>query len=350
MIKVTAQSGPTMQRDALDIAHAALESAGNEETRSDLLNRLTGATGFDAEIDPEFAEKLCREAIAKNPDDVWAHHKLTRIYSVFRKDYAQAESLFRRAIDVDPKFALSWNGLGNVLAETGRKDEAEAAYRKAIELDPNLVSSLNGLGNVLSNIGRNDEAEAAYRKATELDPRFASPWNNLGNLLSNTDRNDEAEAAYRKAIELDSKYAYPHSNLAIMISKDTARRDEARREAIIGLRLGPALELAQDVFRYVCFDHTPSLQSTLPEIGQWYSQRADDLGLVSFLIDAWVALAKLGGPAEAAKLLESQPTEVQLMFEVVSDAFKAHADKDHLHRLAPERRAPVMELLKRLKT
>ena len=36
--------------------------------------------------------------------------------------------------------------------------------------------------------------------------------------------------------------------------------------------------------------------------------------------------------------------------EVVSDGFKAHADKDHIHHLAPERLAPVMELLKRLNT
>lgn len=82
----------------------------------------------------------------------------------------------------------------------------------------------------------------------------------------------------------------------------------------------------------------------------FHSQHPDDLGLVSFLIDTWVVLAILSGPAEAAKLLESQPPDVQLMFEVVSDAFKAHAEKDHLHRLAPERRAPVMELLKRLMT
>jgi Flp pilus assembly protein TadD len=327
-----------------------LESAGNEETRSDLLNRLTGATGFDAEIDPEFAEKLCREAIAKNPDDVWAHHKLARIYAVFRKDYAHAESLYRRAIELDPNFAWSWNGLGSVLSKTGRNDEAEAAYRKAIELDLKFALPWNNLGILLSKTYRKDEAEAAYRKAIELDPKDAWSWNNLGNVLFKRGRKDEAEAAYRLAIELDPKYANPHSNLAMIISKDTARCDEARREASIGLRRDPALEHAQDVFRYVCFDHTPSLQSTLPEIGQLYSQHPDDLGLVSFLIDAWVALAKLSGPVEAAKLLESQPPEVQLMFEVVSDAFKAHADKDHLHRLAPERRAPVMVLLKRLKT
>jgi len=281
-IKVTAQSGRNMQRDALDIAHAALESAGNDDTRLDLLSRLTGASEFDAEIDPEFAEQLCREAISRNPNDALAHHKLGRFYFVFRNDDVQAESLYRKAIDLDPKFAWSWNGLGNVLSKTGRYDEAEAAYRKAIELD--------------------------------------------------------------------QKYAYPHSNLARLIFQNNARRDEVRSEAIIGLRLDPALKLGQDVFSNVCFDHTPSLQSTLPEIGLWSSQHPDSLELISFLVDAWVALANLSGPADAAKLLESQPPEVQLMFEVVSDAFKAYADKDHLHRLAPERRAPVMELLKRLNT
>ena len=50
----------------------------------------------------------------------------------------------------------------------------------------------------------------------------------------------------------------------------------------------------------------------------------------------------------ARELLDAQPDEVKLAFETVRDAFLAHDDKDHLHRLAPERRAPVLKLLERL--
>ena len=47
-------------------------------------------------------------------------------------------------------------------------------------------------------------------------------------------------------------------------------------------------------------------------------------------------------------LLRAQPAEVWLIFEALSDALIAHDDQDHLHRLAPERRAPVLKLLERL--
>jgi hypothetical protein len=35
-------------------------------------------------------------------------------------------------------------------------------------------------------------------------------------------------------------------------------------------------------------------------------------------------------------------------FETLTDTFRAHADRDHLNRLAPERGALVLEILKRL--
>ncbi len=80
----------------------------------------------------------------------------------------------------------------------------------------------------------------------------------------------------------------------------------------------------------------------------WCARNPKDQEVPSFTVDAWIAFAKAASPAEALALLEEQPEEVKLAFESVRDAFLAHADKDHLHRLAPERRAPVLKLLERL--
>ena len=67
------------------------------------------------------------------------------------------------------------------------------------------------------------------------------------------------------------------------------------------------------------------------------------------MVDAWIAYAKCSSATEARELLDAQPDEVKLAFETVRDAFLAQDDKDHLHRLAPERRAPVLKLLERLR-
>jgi len=51
--------------------------------------------------------------------------------------YEEAEQAYRRAIELDPKFASPWVGLGNLLMDYfGRYDEAQAAHQRAIELDP----------------------------------------------------------------------------------------------------------------------------------------------------------------------------------------------------------------------
>ena len=63
-----------------------------------------------------------------------------------------------------------------------REAEAEAAYRKAIELDEKFATPWNGLGNLYRDQKKEAEAEAAYRKAIELDEKDAYPWNGLGIL------------------------------------------------------------------------------------------------------------------------------------------------------------------------
>jgi len=69
--------------------------------------------------------------------------------------------------------------------------------------------------------------------------------------------------------------------------------------------------------------------------------------VLGFTVEAWIAFANAASPSDALQLLDTQPEEVKLAFDTVRDAFLAHADKDHLHRLAPERRAPVLKLLDR---
>src|SRR5205814_316381 len=89
-----------------------------------------------------------------------------------------------------------------------RGEEAEAALRKAIELDPKYASSWNSLGHLLGMTPeRADEAEAALRKSVELDPKSFESWHRLGLLLMTTwDRADEAESAVGKAVEIDPAY------------------------------------------------------------------------------------------------------------------------------------------------
>jgi len=299
------------------------------------------------------AEAAYRKAIEINPTNFWPWGNLGVLLSDRFDRLDEAETAFRKAIEIDPSRDLAWNGLGIVLKDHyGDVAGAKVAYLKAIELNPKGHWQWNNLGILYNECLRDQKkAEAAYRKAIELNPSSPKAWLNLGNVLTlNLGRHEEAEAAYHKSIEVDPTYGRAHSCLAMMWFYLRRRNVEARREASEGLQMSPGQRFCRQWFYALCFTHPESLRKVLPEVSLWCTQHPGDQSVLSFMVDAWIAYAKVTSASEARELLDAQPDEVKLAFETVRDAFLAHDDKDHLHRLAPERRAPVLKLLERLAT
>ena len=153
--------------------------------------------------------------------------------------YSQAESIWRKLIQLDPNNAKAYNGLGIALGNQKKLDEAIAAFRKAIQLDPNSAKAYYNLGIALYYQKKLDEAIAAYRKAIQLDPNSANAYIGLGNALRNQNKLDEAIAAYRKAIQLYPNPAGAYIDLGIALGKQ-----KKLDEAIAAFR--KALQLPED--------------------------------------------------------------------------------------------------------
>ncbi len=126
----------------------------------------------------------------------------------------EAIACYRKAIELDPKYAAAHSNLGAALKEKGQLDEAIACYRKAIELEPKFAAAHSNLGVALKAKDQWEEAIACYRKAIELEPTFATAHNNLGEALAVKHQWGEAIACYRKAIELDPKLTTTRTRLA----------------------------------------------------------------------------------------------------------------------------------------
>jgi tetratricopeptide (TPR) repeat protein len=120
-----------------------------------------------------------------------------------------------------------------------------AAYQKAIELDPKFAHPWNGLGNVYSDLSRPEEAMAAYQKAIELDPKFAYPWNGLGILHTLFHCYDEALVAFQKAVELAPKDGNFNASLAGILRR-LGRMDEHARQVEVAR---PLMEKESDYNR-----------------------------------------------------------------------------------------------------
>lgn len=87
-------------------------------------------------------------------------------------------------------------------------------------------------------------------------------------------------------------------------------------------------------------------QIVLPSLAAWCGTNPSNTEVFDFTVEGFLQYARLTKPAEALALLQALPDASP--FETLLDTFRAHADREHLHRLAPERRAVVLELLNRL--
>ena len=155
----------------------------------------------------------------------------------------EAIAAFEKALEIDPKFDYAWNGLGNALKDLGRNTEAIAAYEKALEIDPKLHLAWNGLGITLKDLGRYTKAIAAYEKALEIDPKFHHAWNGLGNALRGLGHNSKAIAAFEKALEIDPKFHHAWNGLGNTLN-DLGRYSEAIAAYNKALEINPKFHYA----------------------------------------------------------------------------------------------------------
>jgi arylsulfatase A-like enzyme/Flp pilus assembly protein TadD len=73
-------------------------------------------------------------------------------------DLARAAEDFRQAVELDPKYASAWNGLGVSSSQTGDMDGAISAWERAVALKPDFGFALYNLG--LGLLGKGDKAGA----------------------------------------------------------------------------------------------------------------------------------------------------------------------------------------------
>lgn len=99
-----------------------------------------------------------------------AHSTLADVKKGYDWDWAGAEAEYRRALELDPSYALAHSWYSEYLSKLGRHEEAIAEARRARELDPISVSRLTVLGMVFYRARRYDEAIATCQKGLELDP------------------------------------------------------------------------------------------------------------------------------------------------------------------------------------
>ena len=131
--------------------------------------------------------------------------------------WSEAEAVYRRVLQTDPKDANAWCYLGMACHDLDRLDEAVMAYRRAIQLQPEFPIAFNNLGNTLRMQRKLDEAVASFDHALRLKPDYLNAIKNKGTAFVWEGRLDDAMACYDRALELAPQDAETHKNRGVIL-------------------------------------------------------------------------------------------------------------------------------------
>lgn len=132
-----------------------------------------------------------------------AHTMHAMILLQYDWDWVAAEREFRRAIEIDPNYALGRTFLAWHLAAMGRFDEGIEEDKRALELDPLSPAANADLGWDLYFARRYDEAIEQLQKAIDLEPNYWLSHVLLGRCYEQKGKLHEAVEQFEKARQIE---------------------------------------------------------------------------------------------------------------------------------------------------
>ena len=145
-----------------------------------------------------------------------------------RWDWVDAEAEFRRALELDPRYANAQHWYGDYLSIMGRHEEALAEASRALELDPlNLmISTWVGLRYYLAH--NYSGAIEQNRNTVQLDSNFAAAHLLLGEDYIQAGFQSEALSELTRAASLSGGSPLYTAQVAVALAAAGRKRDAIR--------------------------------------------------------------------------------------------------------------------------
>ena len=166
----------------------------------------------------EKSQKLYLKLIRNHKDNDRLFFLLGTSYLQLKK-YNKAIDYLNIAINLNSKFADSYNNRGIALAENEKYSEAVHDYDRAINLKINYFDAYLNKGISLNKLKEFEKAKKIIELAIKLEPSSAKAYNSLGNIFQNLEQLKESVKAYDKAIKINPKYFEAMDNMADVLHK-----------------------------------------------------------------------------------------------------------------------------------
>ncbi|KAL7898475.1 hypothetical protein HDV64DRAFT_20549 [Trichoderma sp. TUCIM 5745] len=154
------------------------------------------------------------------------------------RDPEQALKCFKRATQLDPKFAYGFTLQGHEHVTNEEYDKALTAYRQAISADQRHYNAYYGIGRVHQRLGAYDKALTHFQAAHVINPNNAVLVTCIGTALEKQKQIFPAVRAYTKAVELAPQAAsarYKRARALLLVGQI----EEAQRELVILKDMAP---------------------------------------------------------------------------------------------------------------
>jgi serine/threonine-protein kinase len=168
--------------------------------------------------------KYFKQAEERDPNYALAYSGLADSYALLcdigavapLEDMPHAKQAAERALEIDPNLAEGYTSRAFVkLAYDWDWRGAEADFRRALELNPKYATAHQWYASYLTQMGKYDLARREIEQAQTLDPLSPIISANSGLYLYYAHKYDEAIEQYRKTLEINSGFGVAHHYLGL---------------------------------------------------------------------------------------------------------------------------------------
>ena len=152
------------------------------------------------------SDSLYRKAIALNPYNEWYYAGLGYLH-IDKKENDTALYWFRKGAEVSRNAADALYNLGYFYDKAGKKDSAAIFYTKALKVNPYDILIANEYADMLLSRADTIPAEKQLLSVTALQQRSPRAFYILGNFYFKTGKTGKAVAAYKKSVATDESYS-----------------------------------------------------------------------------------------------------------------------------------------------
>lgn len=159
-------------------------------------------------------EKILKEALRENPDNVEAMRYLASTMLSGKTNLPDAEALLRRASQVAPDYLEVSLLLGSTLLERGKYLDAIPVFTKTTQLAPTMAETWAGLAHAHARSSHPEEAAEAYGRAVEINPDAPVLQMGYAHALKTVGDQPGSLKAYRAAIKAKPSFGEVYWSMA----------------------------------------------------------------------------------------------------------------------------------------